>query len=580
MNRPDDEEDPHRRDIAEEILSLPAKEVLRYDKLKDPLSYLLNMEGALKNWKDVATKLDYKPARILGDFTHRDLPGFTLLEDWIYNKKGTLQSLVQVFMELKMFSCLEVVGECVEEYEARTARNTNNPSESDEIDNSEAQFQGRYGSDVDTSLSTDGSLTCASRTMDTSMDYTSSVQTSSPSSDCLTPSLPPLVVEDEWTCNGSFIANIQDTNCSLSCDDLEHGEEHCKEIVASKLPFLRAQSWSPTETCHLGKQPNLLHPMGGEQSLLNRSLSQPNNVKSKAGLDTKRKSFRKRIARIFRKKKKNKQSPINSSAEEVNCSSPGNLASSNACFTRSESLTVAGSYREAPEKHVENLSPLKVEEARRSSDSLSSGESLSNPTSPGYESGYISSEGPTVSSGKSISIIHCFDLEDEAYQNECWKLYNHFNEELGYKCHLDKPEMLQITEHKFRYALRRVKQTDFVFICVSPQLKRIFDSSFEEISDLWEDDSNCMLRLESDLILSELANSGSNRKGKFMTILLEGSSKSDVPCFLESFMVYRWPKDERKIRCIIEEKPEIMPAPVSCVKTDPPSRVIIPAKLI
>lgn len=89
-----------------------------------------------------------------------------------------------------------------------------------------------------------------------------------------------------------------------------------------------------------------------------------------------------------------------------------------------------------------------------------------------------------------------------------------------------------------------------------------------------------MLRLESDLILNELANHGSNRKGKFMTILLEGSSKSNVPCFLESFMMYRWPKDERKIRCIIEEQPEIIPAPVSMLKTDPPSQVVTPARLI
>lgn len=65
-------------------------------------------------------------------------------------------------------------------------------------------------------------------------------------------------------------------------------------------------------------------------------------------------------------------------------------------------------------------------------------------------------------------------------------MYHHFNEELGYKCHLDKLEMLKVAENKFRYAVRRVKQSDFVFICVSQQLKRIFDSSVEEISDQLE----------------------------------------------------------------------------------------------
>ena len=88
-----------------------------------------------------------------------------------------------------------------------------------------------------------------------------------------------------------------------------------------------------------------------------------------------------------------------------------------------------------------------------------------------------------------------------------------------------------------------------------------------------------MLRLESDLILADLALHASNRKGKFMTIMLKGSSKSDVPCFLNLFMKYHWPKDERKIRCMIEGQPEIVPAPVSNVKTDPPSLVVKPAKL-
>ena len=94
--------------------------------------------------------------------------------------------------------------------------------------------------------------------------------------------------------------------------------------------------------------------------------------------------------------------------------------------------------------------------------------------------------GPSVSSGKSISIIHCSDLEEESFTTEVVELHRHFNEKLGYKCHLDKLEMLQIAENKFRYAVRRVQRSDFLFICVSPELKRIFDSSVEEISDQLE----------------------------------------------------------------------------------------------
>ena len=101
-------------------------------------------------------------------------------------------------------------------------------------------------------------------------------------------------------------------------------------------------------------------------------------------------------------------------------------------------------------------------------------------------SGFSFYTGPSVSSGKSISIIHCSDLEEESYQTEVLKLYDHFSEKLGYKCHLDKLEMWKIAENKFRYALRRVQHSDFVFICVSPELKRIFDSSLEDISEQLE----------------------------------------------------------------------------------------------
>ena len=65
-----------------------------------------------------------------------------------------------------------------------------------------------------------------------------------------------------------------------------------------------------------------------------------------------------------------------------------------------------------------------------------------------------------------------------------------------------------------------------------------------------------------------------------MPIILEGSSKKDVPCLLESYLKFLWPKDERRIRCIIEGQPEITPAPVSDVRTDPPSQVVRPAELL
>lgn len=94
--------------------------------------------------------------------------------------------------------------------------------------------------------------------------------------------------------------------------------------------------------------------------------------------------------------------------------------------------------------------------------------------------------GPSGNSGKTISIIHCSDLEGKAFQEKVFDLYDQFSRTLGYKCHLDKLEIVKVAENKFRYAVKSVQQSDFVFICISPELKRIFDSSLEEISDSLE----------------------------------------------------------------------------------------------
>lgn len=114
MDCSEDDEGPQRILIAEELLSLPARKVLIYRKVRDPLSLQLNLLGALKNWKDVADLLDYTPEMILGHFAHSPRPGLLLLEDWVYEKNGVLRSLVDVFTELQLYACLEVIHECVQ----------------------------------------------------------------------------------------------------------------------------------------------------------------------------------------------------------------------------------------------------------------------------------------------------------------------------------------------------------------------------------------------------------------------------------------------------------------------------------
>lgn len=253
------------------------------------------------------------------------------------------------------------------EYEASAEKNASSLSERDEYS---AGFTGSYGSDVDTSLSIESSLIWTSRSINSSNCISPEYSTSD--------SLP--IPDTNHGCpeNGRFNRTIAQENCNLSCADLE-------QCNSSNVPFLRVQSWSPTETRRLDRQ-----PPDGEQSLFSRSLSQPNNLKSKAGLDNKRKSFRKRFVRIFRKKKKK---PVVNSSEEVSNTSLETSTSSDGGFIRPASFMVGGAYGEDAEKHCKNFSPLKVDDKRRSLDSLSSGESVPNPTSPGYESGYTSSEG-------------------------------------------------------------------------------------------------------------------------------------------------------------------------------------------
>lgn len=114
MNDREDEEGPPQSLIEPEILSLPARDVLSYRKVKDPLSLRLNIVGASKNWKDVADSLDYRAEQIFGLFAHDARPGLVLLEDWMYKNNGRLGRLVDVLTDLQLYACVEVIHECVE----------------------------------------------------------------------------------------------------------------------------------------------------------------------------------------------------------------------------------------------------------------------------------------------------------------------------------------------------------------------------------------------------------------------------------------------------------------------------------
>ena len=104
----------HPSHIPPEVLSLPAKEVLNFLNVKDKLSLQLNMRGSLKNWEHVASLLEYSSEEILGFFAHKDKPGWSLLQDWIYKKSGLLKQLVTVLADLELFACLQTIHQDVQ----------------------------------------------------------------------------------------------------------------------------------------------------------------------------------------------------------------------------------------------------------------------------------------------------------------------------------------------------------------------------------------------------------------------------------------------------------------------------------
>lgn len=266
------------------------------------------------------------------------------------------------------------------EYEAKLAAETNNPTDSDDSQNTETPGNHR-GIDedcTDTSLSSEGSYMTGSCTMSSLTDYSTEQE-------------PSMLSEYSTTSSSGNHCEPTDSE-SEDCNSIRSGETRCEVATLGKPPFLRGSSWSPSGTGPLDKEGNL--QTTDNERIFNRSISQPNDLKAKAGTDSKRKSIRKKFMRLFKKSKQHKKSPGHSSVKANSCVPPIMMYSSSDCPTPAV-FTASGTHREPAEKPCENLSPLKVQDARRYSltDSLSSRESMSTPTSPGYESGYMSSEG-------------------------------------------------------------------------------------------------------------------------------------------------------------------------------------------
>ena len=249
--------------------------------------------------------------------------------------------------------------------------------------------------------STMSSTTSGSSTIISSSDFnTISVeQTTSITSECSTTSSLPhssqfveatsrKALDNKMDNSGSGSADYKELQekCSSS-DDLNDGGDS----AVRRPDLFRFKSWSPNSEGEAsgGK------PESGKdgRSPINRSVShEANRKKSK----DRKKSLGKKFINFISKTKRQKKSPEPLSKEEKPGTSESNFDS---CLETS--MVTSGSHNEpAPTLFEKNLSPLNVKDARRLSltDSLSSAESIASPISPGYESGYMSSEGNALKS--------------------------------------------------------------------------------------------------------------------------------------------------------------------------------------
>ena len=63
---------------------------------------------------------------------------------------------------------------------------------------------------------------------------------------------------------------------------------------------------------------------------------------------------------------------------------------------------------------------------------------------------------------------------------EAKKLYMTFRSYPHYDCRMEAVDSLEMAEDKPLYIMREIMAGDFVFICVSPILKEIFDAGIKE----------------------------------------------------------------------------------------------------
>ena len=283
------------------------------------------------------------------------------------------------------------------EYETKLGKG-NRPSEGD--DNDFSDVQEGFGHNSNTAPSSLSSNASGTSKIGSSTDFNtfSTEQTTSITSECSTTSSLPhssqyvpasdsKALEIDTNNLETGLADYKELQGKcFSSGDLDDGEDS-----AVKRPDLfRFKSWSPNSEEVNGEK---LESGKDGKSVINRSIShddEPNCKKSKE----RKKSLGKRFISFISRTKRQKKSPEPSSKEEKSGTVENNFHS---CLETPvvTSGTAMSCHGEAAPRPCEILSPLNVTDARRLSltDSMSSAESITSPISPGYESGYMSSEG-------------------------------------------------------------------------------------------------------------------------------------------------------------------------------------------
>jgi len=308
----------------------------------------------------------------------------------VARRVGTVLCYIHILWYLFIFS----------EYKTKL-RKGNEPSEDDDDDFSDEQrHRERFGHNSDTAPSSMSSNVSGSSTNVSSSDFNtfSTEQTTSVTSECSTTSSFPDSSQYSAATNSKNLDNGVDKCLETGSVDYEELQGKCLssgdlndqgDSVVKRPDLFRFKSWSPNTEGEVngGK----LESGKDGRSLINRSVSyEPNCKKSKE----RKKSLRKKFISLISKSKRQKNSSKLASKEEKSGTVESNFDS---CPETSvvTSSTAMSTHSEAAPRRCENLSPLNVTEARRLSltDSLSSAESIASPISPGYESGYMSSEG-------------------------------------------------------------------------------------------------------------------------------------------------------------------------------------------